>query len=140
MSRKLEREVLVTPAYDKRDNGKGACLIYFYLKGSKGAVQFQICTDWYLPHNQREDRDWWAKYNAKFDTIQPQGWDVGYHSLEPQHEDQTSMNCTVVPGGKCYYGGSSWMADEWVKGFLEGGTEWLWPKLEEYYRSTFGED
>lgn len=48
-------------------------------------------------------------------------------------------NCHVL-GGKCYYDGSGLQADEWLKEFLEGGTDWLWPKLEErYYLQFYGE-
>ena len=28
-------------------------------------------------------------------------------------------------------------ADEVIEGFLAGGTDWLWPKLEEYYACIF---
>jgi len=139
----FEQIVRVTPAFDKRDDdpkknyGIGACLIWFILKGPKGAIQFQIGTDWYLPHTQRSNRVWQHDHNTKFDVLQPQGWDVGYHSLEPRYEEQQQMDCDLFDCGHCYYDGSSLQADEWVPDFLAGGTEWLWPKLESVYRETF---
>lgn len=60
----FERIVDIRPAFDKRDPdpakdyGIGACRIAFVLKGPKGAVQFVIGTDWYLPHTQRQNRKW----------------------------------------------------------------------------------
>lgn len=141
----FERIVRVSPAWDKRDPdpkkdyGVGACKITFVLKGAKGAVQFVIGTDWYLPHTQRKDRDWQHDYNTRFDKIAPTGWDVGYHSPVPMYEDQTKMgdDCEYVHGGTCYYDGSSLRADEWVPKFLEGGTDWLWPALEQEYAARF---
>lgn len=58
--------------------------VWFILKGPKGATQFAVT-----------------------------GFDVGYHSLEPQYEGQTKMECTMF--GECYYDGSSLRADDWSK-------------------------
>lgn len=138
----FEQIVWVSPAFNKRDPdpkkdyGISACRITFILKGPKGAVQFMVGTDWYLPDDQRENRYRQYNYNARFDNIQPSGWDVGYHSPKPMYNKQTPMaNCTLMD--PCYYDGSSLLADEWVPHFIEGGTNWLWPKLEEQYRLRF---
>lgn len=134
----FERIVNVTPAFDKRhpdpskNYGIGACRIWFILKGPKGAVQFQIGTDWYLPEQQKE-----LKNRPSIYDIQPQGWDVGYHSYKPMYEGQDPMGECDVLGCTCYYDGSSLRADDWVPEFLAGGTEWLWPKLEAEYNSLF---
>lgn len=139
----FQQIVQVTPAYSKRDPdtkkdyGIGACRIRFILKGPKGAVQFMIGTTWFLPQTQRENRKWQYDFDCKFDQIHPQGWDVGFHSPVPMYEGQTHMDSCDVLEGNCYYDGSSLRADEWVPNFLAGGTEWLWPKLEEEYRSLF---
>ena len=139
----FEKTVLVSPAFDKRsadpkkNYGIGACRITFILKGPLGAVQFMVGTDWYLPSTQREKRGWQYDYDAKFDKIKPYGGDVGYHSPKPMYEGQDKMaRCDIFPGG-CYYDGSSLRADEWVPRFLAGGTDWLWPALEEEYREQF---
>lgn len=68
----------------------------------------------------------------------PKGWDLGYHSPKPMYKGQEPMSgkCHVL-NGKCYYDGSGLNADLLLEGFLAGGTEWLWPKLEEYYRHVF---
>lgn len=141
----FERIVTVSPAFDKRssdpskDYGIGACRITFILRGPKGAVQFMVGTNWYLPHTQRENRKWQYDFDVRFDKINPQGWDVGYHSPVPMYEGQTAMGgkCEHVRGGECFYDGSGLRAEEWVPKFLAGGTDWLWPALEEDYRERF---
>lgn len=138
----FEKIVTVSPAFDKRhpnpskNYGIGSCQITFILKGPKGAVQFMIGTDWYLPEVQREQRDFNYNHDVRFDRIQPQGWDVGYHAYEPQFEGQDSMPCELL-GGQCYYDGSTLLADEMVPKFIAGGTAWLWPELENIYRTRF---
>lgn len=137
----FERRVEVSPGHcwlheePSKNYGVAACRVWFYVIGPKGAVQWQIGTDWYpqaaLNHLRKfpfSDRD----------REQPKGWDLGYHAREPHYDGQTSMhdNCQVI-GGKCYYDGSTLNAEEWLEGFRNGGTDWLWPRLEQYYRHIF---
>lgn len=135
----FEQIVKVSGAYDKRhpepskNYGIGACRIWFILKGPKGAVQFQVGTDWYLPEVQKELLDKFPR-NA---LTQPQGWDVGYHSPKPMYEGQTPMGECDILGCECYYDGSSLAADQWIPYFIAGGTEWLWSRLEEMYKERF---
>jgi hypothetical protein len=116
-----------------RNYGIGDCRIFFYVIGEKGAVQWMIGTDWY-PAPAREHLRGFPSREA----VQPVAWDIGYHSRTPMYDGHTLMGneCNVI-GGPCYYDGSSLNAEKWVEGFINGGTEWLWPKLEEYYRFTF---
>lgn len=69
------------------------------------------------------------------------GTDVGYHSPVPMYEDQRSMECELIEGGKCYYDGSGLRADEWVKEIfsLRGKRpeELIWEKLEQEYKERF---
>lgn len=139
MSEQYERRVEVSPGFflihreDHKNYGIASCLVWFYVIGSKGAVQWQIGTDWY-PEAARRHR---AKFPPSNDR-QPSAWDIGYHSRKPMYEDHKPMpgDCSLL-GGECYYDGSSLQADKWIEGFLNGGTAWLWPKLEEYYRAVF---
>ena len=139
----FERIAHVFPAFDKRapdpskNYGIGACRIVFILKGPHGAVQFMIGTNWYVPSARehlknfpRSERDLQQK---------PGGWDVGYHSPKATYKGQAAMSgkCSYVKGGKCFYDGSGLRADEWIEDFVAGGTDWLWPKLEEEYRDLF---
>ena len=57
---KLEHRVEFTPAYDKRDPnpsknyGIHGVNMKLLVIGEKGVVQFVVCTNWHLPHVQRE--------------------------------------------------------------------------------------
>lgn len=46
-------------------------------------------------------------------------------------------SCSILDPDPCYYDGSSLNAEQLVEGFRAGGTDWLWPKLEEYWRCIF---
>ena len=133
----FERRVYISPGHcllhpePSKNFGVAACRIWFYVIGPKGAAQFQIGTDWYPEAARRH----LSQFPAS-DRRQPEGWDIGYHAREPQYEGQTSRECSLLDG-QCYYDGSSLQADEWIEGFVCGGTDWLWPKLEDYYRFTF---
>jgi len=116
-----------------KNYGVGSCTIHFYCIGEKGAVQFVLGTDWF-PEAARQ-------HLSKFPPSRepkPRAWDLSYHSREPRYEGQSLAyeNCSIL-NGPCYSDGSALMAEEWLEGFLNGGTEWLWPKLEEYYLSVF---
>lgn len=143
----LTKEIIFYPAYDKRNSdpsknyGIGSVNIVFLIKGSKGAVQFAMYTDWYLPHIQKEGEH---RILEKFYGLRPFGTDVGYHSIVPLHEGQEPMcgpgKCKHVPEGEsCYYDGSSVRAQEWVRDILlPKGSEGVWEALEEEYIRLFG--
>lgn len=135
----MERRINISPGFylirpePLKNYGIGACRIWFYVIGDKGAVQWQIGTDWY-PQKAREHRMGFPDRHE----VQPQAWDIGYHSKTPRYEGHSPMSgtCQLI-GCQCFYDGSSLSAETWVEGFVNGGTEWLWPKLEEYYRYVF---
>ena len=139
---KFERIVFVKPAFDKRSNdpskdyGISACRIVFILKGKRGAVQFMIGTNWYVPSAREHLKK--LLPSCKDTERKPEGWDVGYHSHKKMYNGQepVAYKCEIL-GGKCYYDGSGLRADAWIEDFVAGGTDWLWPKLEEEYRNTF---
>ncbi|MDP2672074.1 MAG: hypothetical protein Q8O68_01010 [Candidatus Daviesbacteria bacterium] len=120
----MERIVKFSEAYDKRNvdpsknYGVGGVNCWMILKGGKGAVQFAFSTGIYLPHVL-------AEWNKK-DYYPPlYGIDVGYHSPEPIYEGQPEMGgCDLLP--KCYYDGSSLLAEEWFRIFTEQGGEAVW--------------
>lgn len=134
----FERSVDFLPAYDKgKEYGIGAMKVRFVLKGPKGAVQFLISTGWFLPHTQRKNREWQYDFDKRFNKINPEGYDLGYHSPVPMYEGQTAIGKCDVVGGECYYDGSTLNAEAWIEPFLNGGTEWLWPRMEQEYRQYF---
>jgi hypothetical protein len=139
----FEQTITMSPAFSKRDpnpakdRGIGAVTIRFVLKGPLGATQFVIGTDWYLPDDQRRMR---LRTGILADSIQPSGWDIGYHSPHPQYEGQSAMGeaCEYLNGQPCYYDGTSLGADEFVPKFLAGGSDAVWKMLRKRYDSLFG--
>lgn len=144
----MERKVYFEPAYDKRDPdpnknyGIHGASIRFVLKGDKGAVQFLIYTNWYLPNVQKELK---RKYAGKTDSLfffTPMPADVGYHSLEPTYSGQEciTQECEYLDGKPCYYDGSTTRAERVFDILVAEGDEAVWKCLEDYYHKTFGTD
>jgi len=132
------RIVEVSPAFDRRDPdpsknyGIHGAEIKFILKGPAGAAQFVICTNWMLPHVQKEigPRKGWTTYCAV-----PMGADVGYHSPVPMYEDQEPIaeECPYLDGRPCYYDGSGLRAEELLERMIEEGDSAVWRELERVY-------
>ena len=148
MKQQLIREIIIEPAYDKRnsdpskDYGINGCEIRFLLKGKKGAVQFLIYTNWCLPHVTEEMlkkpiRDE-ADIRCRF---LPMAADLGYHSPKPLYKDQFARkNCPYLGGKTCYYDGSGLNAEPVFERMLKEGSGGVWKDLEDYYIEIFGDD
>lgn len=136
----FKRQIVFKPGFDwrhansSRDYGIGAVRMWFILIGEHGAVQWQIGTDWFT----ESARNHLSKF-SKPNKLQPDGWDLGYHSKTPRYEGHDNMECDCLPEKRCYYDGSSLLADNLVEGFLNGGDEWVWNRLEAYYAHIFGD-
>lgn len=137
---KLEKIIKFRPAYDKRhadptkNYGIGGVKCYMVLKGKRGAVHFIFGTGMYLPETHR---NWLSKF-PEHDPVRYMGYDVGYHSFEPQYKGQDSiLDCDWLNGKECYGDGSTLMAEEWMDIFVREGDEKIWQMLEEYYYDEF---
>lgn len=145
----LRHKVDFIGAYDlrrlepSRNYGIHNMEIQFAVIGAKGAVTITMSTGWYLPRNQRDyviSRSKGYPWDIE-DLARPNIVDVGYHAKAPQYEGQDARADCHLLGGPCYYDGTSlWGNEAWRDGFLHGGTEWLWPKMEEYYWHRFYDD
>lgn len=147
---KMEKLIEFTPAFDKRNPnpnknyGIHGMELRFILKGNKGATQFLIYTNWYLPHVLHELSQ---KAAQEFDSsyiellFSPMAVDIGYHSKMQVYENQLliSKDCPYT-NGDCYYDGSGLRAEEFLPKFLEKGTNAVWEMLEEYYVNKFGKE
>lgn len=140
MNDDLRHDIRFRVAFDKRspepnkNYGIGDMHIIFLVIGPKGAVQWLIGTGWYVDSACKHLMGF--ARNSLTDQRRPNGWDLGYHSKEPKYEDQSPMDqCDICE--PCYYDGSSLNAELPIEGFLSGGLEYLWPKLEAFYRFTF---
>lgn len=138
MMQTFERRVEVRPSYclirpePRRNYGVCACHIEFAVIGPKGAVEISFSTDWWTTPALNHLSQFPARK-----TRQPEGRYIGQHAKSPTHQDQSPTHDCAFTGGVCYFDCSYLYADEWVEGFVNGGTKWLWPKLEEYYRHVF---
>jgi len=108
--------------------------IHYRLCGPKGAISLLVNTNWYLPLSvdhltQFQD---FVKYNCGLDPIA-----ICWHSPVQMADWQSEQQCDILPGGKCFGECSFSGADAWGLGLIAGGTKWLWPKLEDYYRHIF---
>lgn len=135
----FERQILFKPGFDwrrrgdaKRDYGISSMRMWFILIGERGAVQWQIGTEWF-PDSARQH----LSHFHNEPKHQPTGWDLGYHSKTPHYEGQEAGDCDCLPEGKCYYDGSGLNADLLIEGFLNGGDDWVWNRLEAYYENVF---
>ena len=140
------RTTTITPAFDKRhkdpskDYGIGCCDLRMVLVGPLGAVQFVAFTGWYLPQNfgdlLNREMDFFERHGFSL-SLSPRGIDVGYHSPHAMYEGQEERDCEVLPGGKCFYDGSSLRGDDWCKILVAEGSDAIWQSLEEEYRERF---
>lgn len=144
----MEKIVELTPAWDKRhtepskDYGVHGVDLRMYLKGDKGAVQFVLSTGWLLPETLGVPVDSLYRYSEanasrKTSSHYPMAVDLGYHSPVPHYEDQTSFDCELLEGGKCYYDGSSLNAERIFNILLHEGSDGVWRELEIYYNELF---
>ena len=136
----LTRSVEFSPSWNRlsddpsKNYGIRAMNITFYVKGPKGAIQWKLSTGWYVS----PARDHLRQFSPPL-VMYPMAMDLGYHAHEPQYENQTPLteSCDVIGGGRCFYDGSPLNAELLTEGFLSGGADYLWPKLEGVYRHQF---
>ena len=141
----FEKIVDIRPAFDKRHEdpsknyGIGGVELRFILKGEKGAIQFLLMTHWLLPETQKEldEKEGRGELVHSKYTSRPLPADLGYHSPVPMYEGQESMECTLIPGGKCYYDGSGLRAYDVYRAMLKEGDKGIWDMLESEYKCLF---
>ena len=142
------REIQFIGAYALRGDGKakrnfgihGMDLI-FSVKGPLGAITATIYTKWFLPQQWESTYALYSKgypFNPAEEFCAPDFIDIGYHAKEAQYESQTSQDDCKLTDGVCFYDGSSlWGNEAWREGFLHGGSDWLFQKMEDEYRNRF---
>lgn len=111
---------------------RNGCLGYdFYVVGEKGAIVFT-----FRVLNSSEFCD---NFYKEFYPYYPMGIEMHERTQDTEEDPSRYMglhkNCWVLGNGdSCYHDGSSLQAQETLMpGFLKGGTEWLWPYLEQRY-------
>lgn len=159
----MEHKVLFFPAWDKTDPdpnknyGVSDVRIKFLVIGNKGIVEFDLSTNWYLPHvvDRRLEALKKDVYQQKEDFllrtwIAPYPLDVCYYSLDQLSVDDTHFDSGlsyVFDHKPCFYGykyededGSLWTPEYVYNQFLLYGDDAIWKYLEKYYIETFGKE
>lgn len=143
----MERIVKFMPAIDERnqdpdkDYGIHGVDLIMMLKGSEGAVQFVLHTNWHLPKVQKELINEVVDMNDKMllkAVLMPSPADLGYYTLERKHSNQYYIeSCPYFDGKPCYYDGSGLNARRIYNVLLEEGSDGVWRELEKYYNEIF---
>lgn len=137
----FERILTIIPPYDlrnidpKKNYGIHGMELRMVLRKNNNCTQFVAHLAIYLPHI----RDMLCE-KGSYDMFEGSGYDVGYHSEKPRYENQLQMVCNLLEGGKCYYGGSTLMAQEWYEIFLKEGMDKIWDMLEEKWIDMFSKN
>ena len=139
----MEKIINFIPAFDKRNPnpsknyGIHGVDIRFILKGDKGATQFVLYTNMYLPHVQKELQT--KCQSSQFCFLEPLPADLGYHSPKPIYEGQSicSESCEYLDGKPCYYDGSGLNAKRVYNRLLKEGDRGVWDELEIFYNNIF---
>lgn len=116
---KLKREFLIRPT----DDGQSAQFVWT-VSGPDLVVQFVLS---FHDHKRGEHLT---------DTY-AMAWDLGYHCSFQPHEYSFGNECDLLPGGRCWYDGSSLNAKELFEKVRREGTDTLWQELEDYYESCW---
>lgn len=139
----MKKRLDILPAWDKRDPdpkknyGIHGVEMRFYIIGDKGAVQFVLFTNWFLP----EKADDFFSYRSPFGEkiIGPLPADLGYHSKVPHYEGQESYGYCDLLKCDCYYDGSGLQAYRIFDVLVREGDNGVWRELDLYYRNIFDE-
>ena len=128
---RFQRQIYFMPGYDRRGSGVlrnygvHPLNIRFILIGDLGAVHWICSTGWY-PGTVTHIPD-----------RKPEGVDLAFHSKTPKHEGHEPTKCSFLPEGKCYCDGSFLNGESLGEGFVRGGDDWVWDRLEAYYAHVF---
>lgn len=102
-------------------------MVHFGVVGEKGGVEFVLAVSIKDPLPEYSDR--------------LTGWGLEIHSRTPfdcsDNDAPDHADCRFIDG-PCWHDGTSlWASEYWLPGFQEGGTDWLWPRLEREYAERF---
>lgn len=159
----MEHKIIFLPAWDKsdpdptKDYGVNCINIKFLVIGNRGVVEFDLSTNWYLPHiiKRRLEHLKQDVFIGKEDYLltskmSPYPLDICYYSLERISEDDTYFESGlsyVFDHKPCYYGyryedegKEVWTTDFVYNLLLERGDGAVWDYLENYYCDTFLKD
>lgn len=145
MPAQLERIFKIFGAYDGRTHprnyGISPMRMWVAVKGPAGGISASLSTSWYLPQNQESSFQLYTRgypFDHREELMQPKWTDISEHYKVPSYKEQSKTTDCQLTDGDCYCDGTSlWGQEAWLLGFLHGGSDWLFTKLEEHYRHVF---
>lgn len=119
MNNEFKHEIIITAAYDRKEEGYGVhgCDLQFTVSKDGKGITVQIYTGWYLNGPQ-------GKVLPAF---------VQYHDTVPHYEGQECREKCDVTGGICYSDGSGLLADEFFECLKREGSKGVFKKMEQQY-------
>lgn len=122
----IERKVTVWPVRD------GQMVFSFAVLSPAGAVELRFAV-----HMDEHGDQVWNSHGEG--VVRARGIEV--HSATPLYQsdlEPSDTQCWLI-GGKCWHDGTSlWAIEHVLPGLKAGGTDWLWPVLEERHAAQFG--
>jgi len=151
----LTRHTEFSPAWDKRHTdpnknyGIRSVGLLMYVKGERGAYQFQLNTPWHVPGSlsnnsgyasQGKEIHFHRKYEGNEvvveECLESYTWGVDYHSYEKTEYGTKIDECKIL-GGTCYGGGSGLYGTNVFGMLVTGGSEAVFKELERLYFELF---
>ena len=127
----FKRAVAFEPGYnDTEPNryGRHGMQIRFILTGPLGAIQFLIFLSDWTPGT--------ISFGSAPGSLGSMAVDLGHHWSKPTYEGEVRRQCEYLPGGECYYDGSSLAAEKPFRVLVEDGPEAMWALLRKHYEAV----
>ena len=158
MSDDLIHDIIVQPSYDYRDieegptaRGAHGMVLSFILRGPKGAISFDLGTDW-MAHPLKQTFNWsapkpWDRsdipgldYNQEKIFHSPMTQGCYSHSLTKDRGYWSGPSECNILGVPCYGDGGYMVADRVLAAMVAEGSEGLWREMRHLYDAWLGEE
>lgn len=115
------------PLEGPRSHGQHGMQLRWLLRGSKGAAQFVMYTDW--PPSRPS-----STTTLMGGRMFPMAADLGYHARRAQYDGQEARGCDVLDS-VCFYDGSGLQAERVLTRFFAEGEEAIYRELFATYEA-----
>lgn len=136
----LKHIIKLVPATHGLSNVPVPVWLCFILEGEHREVEVTFETNWWLPDDQLvKNKDKWQRKQVYPRILTDM---ITAMSTEPEFPEVKEPNVHMIGSLYCYK--SFWELSAWNKrvmehGLLEGGSDFVWERLEAHYWTWFGE-
>lgn len=135
----MKREILFTPAYDKRDTDPaknygihGLHITFNLINNYNEGITFSISTNWHLPHVQEEIDNRLPYPGFPYLSHKPQPFGLDGHWKTPRYEGQEAIKNCKITKGDCYCYGTS-LTEDLFNLLVSEGEEAMWQLMEDRF-------